>query len=242
VNLSKKLSNSSAPRHVAIIMDGNGRWAKQRGLKRRAGHKAGTENIRTVATQMADEGVEYLTLYAFSTENWRRPSAEVRGILGILRDVLDRELLALHNDNIQLRHLGRLDHLGTALKRSIEEAIKLTQNNDGLTLSIAFDYGSRDEILVAVGRMLAEGVRPERLDAKLFGNYLYTEGIPDPDLIIRTGGEKRLSNFLLWQAAYSEYYFTSVLWPDFDCAEVIRAIHDYTTRQRRFGGLKAESI
>tara|TARA_B100001750_G_scaffold192782_1_gene163630 strand:- start:792 stop:1448 length:657 start_codon:yes stop_codon:yes gene_type:complete len=218
-------------------MDGNGRWAKQRGLKRREGHKAGTANIRMVARQMAEEGVRYLTLYAFSTENWRRPSAEVRGILGILRDVLDRELLGLHNDNIRLRHLGRLDHLGTALRRSVEEAICLTQNNDGLTLSIAFDYGSRDEILAAIARILAEGVRPESLNVSMFANYLYTEHIPDPDLIIRTGGEQRLSNFLLWQAAYSEYYFTSVLWPDFDHAEVSQAINDYKRRQRRFGGI-----
>lgn len=218
-------------------MDGNGRWAKQRGLKRREGHKAGTENIRMVARKMAEEGVRYLTLYAFSTENWRRPSAEVRGILGILRDVLDRELLGLHNDNIRLRHLGRLDHLGTALRRSVEEAICLTQNNDGLTLSIAFDYGSRDEILAAIARILAEGVRPESLNVSMFANYLYTEHIPDPDLIIRTGGEQRLSNFLLWQAAYSEYYFTSVLWPDFDDTEVSQAINDYKRRQRRFGGI-----
>lgn len=237
MKLSKHPSSSSTPRHVAIIMDGNGRWAKQRGLKRREGHKAGTENIRMVARQMAEEGVRYLTLYAFSTENWRRPSAEVRGILGILRDVLDRELLGLHNDNIRLRHLGRLDHLGTALRRSVEEAICLTQNNDGLTLSIAFDYGSRDEILAAIARILAEGVRPESLNVSMFANYLYTEHIPDPDLIIRTGGEQRLSNFLLWQAAYSEYYFTSVLWPDFDHAEVSQAINDYKRRQRRFGGI-----
>ena len=237
MKLSKHPSSSSNPRHVAIIMDGNGRWAKQRGLKRREGHKAGTENIRMVARQMADEGVQYLTLYAFSTENWRRPSAEVRGILGVLRDVLDRELLGLHNDNIRLRHLGRLDHLGTALRRSVEEAICLTQNNDGLTLSIAFDYGSRDEILAAIARILAEGVRPESLNVSMFANYLYTEGIPDPDLIIRTGGENRLSTFLLWQAAYSEYYFTSVLWPDFDHTEVSQAINDYKSRQRRFGGI-----
>ncbi len=237
MKLSKHPSSSSTPGHVAIIMDGNGRWAKQRGLKRREGHKAGTENIRMVARQMAEEGVRYLTLYAFSTENWRRPSAEVRGILGILRDVLDRELLGLHNDNIRLRHLGRLDHLGTALRRSVEEAICLTQNNDGLTLSIAFDYGSRDEILAAIARILAEGVRPESLNVSMFANYLYTEHIPDPDLIIRTGGEQRLSNFLLWQAAYSEYYFTSVLWPDFDDTEVSQAINDYKRRQRRFGGI-----
>ena len=237
MKLSKHPSSSSTPGHVAIIMDGNGRWAKQRGLKRREGHKAGTENIRMVARQMAEEGVRYLTLYAFSTENWRRPSAEVRGILGILRDVLDRELLGLHNDNIRLRHLGRLDHLGTALRRSVEEAICLTQNNDGLTLSIAFDYGSRDEILAAIARILAEGVRPESLNVSMFANYLYTEHIPDPDLIIRTGGEQRLSNFLLWQAAYSEYYFTSVLWPDFDHTEVSQAINDYKRRQRRFGGI-----
>ena len=237
MKLSKHPSSSSTPGHVAIIMDGNGRWAKQRGLKRREGHKAGTENIRMVARKMAEEGVRYLTLYAFSTENWRRPSAEVRGILGILRDVLDRELLGLHNDNIRLRHLGRLDHLGTALRRSVEEAICLTQNNDGLTLSIAFDYGSRDEILAAIARILAEGVRPESLNVSMFANYLYTEHIPDPDLIIRTGGEQRLSNFLLWQAAYSEYYFTSVLWPDFDDTEVSQAINDYKRRQRRFGGI-----
>ena len=226
-----------APQHVAIIMDGNGRWAKRKGLPRRDGHRAGTENIRAVARCMADRGVSYLTLYAFSTENWRRPQGEVEGLLGILGEALSREVEALHQDGVRLRHVGRLDRLSPELRAAIEGAQALTQDNPGLTLSVAFDYGSRDEILEAMRRMLADGVAPEQVDDALVARYLYTSELPDPDLIIRTGGERRLSNFLLWQAAYSEYYFTPVLWPDFDEAEAAQALEEYGLRHRRYGGL-----
>ena len=225
------------PQHVAIIMDGNGRWARRKGLPRRNGHRAGTANIRAVARSMADRGVSYLTLYAFSTENWRRPQGEVEGLLGILGEALSREVEALHLDGVRLRHVGRLDRLSPDLRAAIEGAQALTQDNHGLTLSVAFDYGSRDEILEAIRRMLADGVAPEQVDDALVAGYLYTSELPDPDLIIRTGGERRLSNFLLWQAAYSEYYFTPVLWPDFDEAEAVRALEEYGLRHRRYGGL-----
>ena len=226
-----------APQHVAIIMDGNGRWARRRDLPRQEGHRAGTENIRAVARCMSDRGVNYLTLYAFSTENWRRPQGEVEGLLGIFSDALSREVAALHRDGVRLRHVGRLDRLSPGLRQAIEGAQALTHDNPGLTLSVAFDYGSRDEILGAMRRMLADGVAPEQVDDSLLARYLYTADLPDPDLIIRTGGERRLSNFLLWQAAYSEYYFTPVLWPDFDEAEAARALEEYGLRHRRYGGL-----
>ena len=225
------------PRHVAIIMDGNGRWASRQGLARQDGHRAGTENIRAVARCMSDRGVSYLTLYAFSTENWRRPQGEVEGLLGILGEALSREVEALHEDGVRLRHLGRPDRLSPELRAAIEGAQALTQDNPGLTLSVAFDYGSRDEILEAMRRMLADGVAPEQVDDALLARYLYTSDLPDPDLIIRTGGETRLSNFLLWQAAYSELYFTPVLWPDFDEAEAARALEEYGLRHRKYGGL-----
>ena len=225
------------PQHVAIIMDGSGRWASRRGLARQEGHRTGTSNIRAMARCMADRGVSYLTLYAFSTENWRRPQGEVEGLLGILGEALSREVAALHQDGVRLRHLGRLDRLSPDLRQAIEGAQALTQDNPGLTLSVAFDYGSRDEILEAMRRMLADRVAPEQVDDALLARYLYTSELPDPDLIIRTGGERRLSNFLLWQAAYSEYYFTPVLWPDFDEAEAARALEEYGLRHRRYGGL-----
>ena len=218
-------------------MDGNGRWASRRGLPRREGHRAGTGNIQSVARCMADRGVSYLTLYAFSTENWRRPPGEVEGLLGLLSDALSREVEALHRDGMRLRHVGRLDRLSPGLRQAIEGAQALTEDNPGLTLSVALDYGSRDELLEAVRRMLADGVAPEQVDDALVARYLYTAELPDPDLIIRTGGERRLSNFLLWQAAYSEYYFTPVLWPDFDEAEAARALEEYGLRHRRYGGL-----
>ena len=226
-----------APQHVAIIMDGNGRWASRQGLARQDGHRAGTSNIRAVARGMSDRGVSYLTLYAFSTENWRRPESEVEGLLGILGEALSREVEALHRDGVRLRHLGRLDRLSPELREAIEGAQALTQDNPGLTLSVAFDYGSRDELLEAMRRMLADGVAPEQVDDALVARYLYTSDLPDPDLIIRTGGETRLSNFLLWQAAYSELYFTPVLWPDFDEAEAARALEEYGLRHRKYGGL-----
>ncbi|MGD0351999.1 MAG: polyprenyl diphosphate synthase [Dehalococcoidia bacterium] len=223
------------PQHVAIIMDGNGRWAKQRGLPRLEGHRAGTENIRLVSEIFVEYKIKYLTLFAFSTENWKRPSAEVRGLLKILSDRLDPEINRFHEKNIRVRHLGRLDTLSPKLQQKIKRAIELTENNTGGTLSMAFDYGGRAEIVGAARRLLSARISAEDVNEDSFKKYLYAPDIPDPDLIIRTGGETRLSNFLLWQAAYSELYFTEVLWPDFNRAEIDKALDTYMSRHRRFG-------
>jgi undecaprenyl diphosphate synthase len=223
------------PQHVAIIMDGNGRWAKQRGLPRLEGHRAGTENIRLVSEIFVEYKIKYLTLFAFSTENWNRPSAEVRGLLKILSDRLDPEINRFHEKNIRVRHLGRLDALSPKLQQKIKRAIELTKNNTGGTLSMAFDYGGRTEIVGAARRLLSARISAEDVNEDSFRKYLYAPEIPDPDLIIRTGGETRLSNFLLWQAAYSELYFTEVLWPDFNRAEIDKALDTYMSRHRRFG-------
>ena len=223
------------PQHIAIIMDGNGRWAKEHGLPRLAGHKAGGENIRPVAKIFADYGVKYLTLYAFSTENWNRPRVEVAGLLKLLSNKIDQEIQAFHQENIRLVHLGRQDRLPQRLRRKVHAAIELTKNNTGLMLCLAFDYGGRDEIVQAARRIIVAGIPSDNIDKPLFARYLYVPDIPDPDLIIRTGGESRLSNFLLWQAAYSELYFTPVLWPDFCLKQVEEALSEYKRRQRRFG-------
>jgi undecaprenyl diphosphate synthase len=223
------------PQHVAIIMDGNGRWAKKRGLSRIEGHQAGTENIHRVAEIFAEYKIKYLTLFAFSTENWNRPSNEVKGILKILGDRLDPEIKRLHEKNIRVRHLGRLDALSPELQKKIKAAIELTGKNTSGTLTMAFDYGGRAEIVQAARRILSDRITTEDVTEDSFNKYLYAPDIPDPDLIIRTSGETRLSNFLLWQAAYSELYFTDVLWPDFNRAEIDKALADYKSRQRRFG-------
>jgi len=223
------------PQHVAIIMDGNGRWAKKRRLPRLAGHNAGGENIHPVAKIFADYGVKYLTLYMFSTENWNRPRIEVLGLLGLLAKKIDQESQAFHQENIRLLHLGRLDRLSQKLRGKLKAAVELTRNNTGLTLCLAFDYGGRDEIVQAARRITDASISGDNVDESVFVQYLYTAGIPDPDLLIRTGGESRLSNFLLWQAAYSELYFTPVLWPDFGHKDVEEALSEYKRRQRRFG-------
>jgi undecaprenyl diphosphate synthase len=223
------------PQHVAIIMDGNGRWAKERGLHRLAGHEAGGKNIRPVVKIFAAYGVRYLTLYAFSTENWSRPMVEVAGLLGLLAKKINQETQAFHQENIRLVHLGRLDRLSRKLREKVKAAVELTKNNTGLTLCLAFDYGSRDEIVQAAKRIADAGIPSDNIDESVFAQYLYSPDIPDPDLVIRTAGESRLSNFLLWQAAYSELYFTPVLWPDFGHKEVKEALSEYKRRQRRFG-------
>ena len=231
---------SPLPNHVAIIMDGNGRWAKQRGLPRLAGHEAGTSNVRRVVDRFNNYEVKYLTLYAFSTENWRRPDEEVNGLIHIFARMIDRETKALHEKGVRLFHLGKADSLSEELQTKVNKAIELTKNNTGITLSIAFDYGGRAEILDAVRRIVRDGIRPEDITDSLFSSYLYTPNVPEPDLIIRTAGEMRLSNFLIWQSAYSEYYSTPTLWPDFKDEEVDKALIAYSRRERRFGGLKAE--
>jgi undecaprenyl diphosphate synthase len=223
------------PRHVAIIMDGNGRWARKRGLPRLVGHNAGGDNIRPVVKIFDNYGVKYLTLYMFSTENWNRPRIEVAGLLSLLARKIDQETQAFHQENIRLVHLGRLDRLSQKLKEKVQAAVELTKNNTGLTLCLAFDYGGRDEIVQAARRIASAGIADDNIDESVFVRYLYSPDIPDPDLVIRTGGESRLSNFLLWQTAYSELYFTPVLWPDFGLEDVERALSEYKRRQRRFG-------
>ncbi len=220
-----------------MIMDGNGRWALARGLPRMAGHKAGTENLRRVIRAAVEFGIKYLTIYAFSTENWGRPPEEVRGLLNILEDVIDRELNELNQEGVQLRHLGRLEKLAPSLQEKVLDAVELTKNNDRLILSIAWNYGGRDEIVQAIQHILKDGVPAERVTDELVGQYLYTAGVPDPDLIIRTSGELRVSNFLIWQAAYSEWYITPTYWPDFDKEEFRRALEVYAQRDRRYGGV-----
>jgi len=223
------------PRHVAIIMDGNGRWARKRGLPRLVGHNAGGDNIRPVVKIFDNYGVKYLTLYMFSTENWNRPRIEVAGLLSLLARKIDQETQAFHQENIRLVHLGRLDRLSQKLKEKVQAAVELTKNNTGLTLCLAFDYGGRDEIVQAARRIASAGIADDNIDESVFVRYLYSPDIPDPDLVIRTGGESRLSNFLLWQTAYSELYFTPVLWPDFGLEDVEEALSEYKRRQRRFG-------
>jgi len=225
------------PSHIAIIMDGNGRWAEQRGFSRLEGHWAGVENLHSLVEYLDDQKLKYLTVYGFSTENWKRPEEEVEGLLCLLEEAIKQKTLKLHRRGIKLRHLGRLDELSPGLQLATNKALELTKNNTGLVFSIAFNYGGRAEILEAIQRLIAEGVPPQDVDEKLLNNYLYTAGLPDVDLLIRTGGEIRLSNFLMWQTAYAEYYFTEVLWPDFDKKEVDKALLSYSQRQRRFGGL-----
>lgn len=224
-------------RHIGIIMDGNGRWAKQRGLPRLAGHRAGVENIRPILRAAVEEDVRYLTLYAFSTENWARPADEVDGLIRLLAEYIDRETERLHADGVQLRHLGRLDGLPGELQRKVRDAVALTRNNTRLTVAVAFNYGGRADIVEAARAIIAAGTPPELVDEARIAEHLSTRGMPDPDLIIRTSGEWRLSNFLIWQAAYSEYWVTPVCWPDFGPEHLRQAIQDYSRRERRFGGL-----
>ena len=225
------------PRHVAIIMDGNGRWALSRGLPRLAGHKAGTENLRRIIRATVEFGIKYLTIYAFSTENWGRSPEEVQGLLGILEDVIDRELSELHQEGVQLRHIGRLEQLSPKLQKKVIRAMEFTKNNDRLILNIAFNYGGRDEIVNAIQRMMKDGIQPDKVTDNMVSQYMYTAGVPDPDLVIRTSGELRVSNFLIWQAAYSEWYFTPTYWPDFDKEEYRRALKAFVQRDRRYGGV-----
>jgi undecaprenyl diphosphate synthase len=226
------------PYHVGIIMDGNGRWARQQGLPRLEGHRAGTENIRRVLQACGEYGIKIVTIYAFSTENWFRPREEVRGLIGILERVLESEVRNMHEQGVRLCHLGELEGLPDKLRAAVADAIELTKKNDRLILNVAFNYGGRSEIVRGVKRLLEENVPPGEVDEELLGRYLYTAGLPDPDLIIRTGGEMRLSNFLIWQSAYAEYYSTPTFWPDFDKEALNKALQAYAQRERRFGRLK----
>ena len=227
----------TVPTHVGIIMDGNGRWASRRGLPRLAGHNAGTENVRRITIACADAGVEVLTIYAFSKENWRRPADEVFGLMRLLASRIDQEAAELHRNNVQIRHVGELEGIQPRLAERVRAAVVLTRQNTGLILNVAFNYGGRQEIARAVQRVLASGARPEDITEELIDRHLDTAGLPDLDLVIRTGGEMRLSNFLLWQAAYAEYYSTPTCWPDFGREELYQAFAEFGRRVRRFGGL-----
>ena len=228
------------PQHVAIIMDGNGRWAEARGLPRAAGHRAGTENLRRVLRATVEFGVPVLTIYAFSTENWSRPSTEVRALMMLLEHVLDREVRDLHESGVQIRHIGRKEGLSSRIVAKIAQAERLTRNNEQLVLNVAFNYGGRAEIVDAVKAIIAEGISPDDVDEDIIGEHLATAGLPDPDLVIRTGGDMRLSNYLIWQAAYAEFYSTPIYWPDFDKEQLYEALASYSSRERRFGGLIQE--
>ena len=234
-SLKKNISHNGVLTHLAIIMDGSGRWAENKRLPRLAGHRAGTENIRSIIEESAKLGIQHLTLFAFSTENWRRPSSEVEGIMDILKNVINSETFSLHQQGVKILHIGSLQGLSQELKEAISYATELTRNNKALCLNVAFNYGGRAEILEATKKMLTDNISVQDLDEKTFSSYLDTAGIPDPDLIIRTGGEMRLSNFLIWQSAYSEYYSTTKFWPDFKKSDLRKALDTYKRRDRRFG-------
>ncbi len=229
------LTPYKVPTHVAIIMDGNGRWAKQRHLPRQAGHRAGAENIRRIINACVEFNIKILTIYAFSTENWGRPEREVRALMKIISRVIDQELDELHAQGVCLHHLGSMTGVDPSLQERVRRALELTKNNDRLILNVAFNYGGRAEILHAVRQILADGISPDELTEELFSSYLFTRGLPDPDLVIRTSGELRISNFLIWQAAYAEYYPTPTYWPDFGREDLYEAIVAYNQRERRFG-------
>jgi undecaprenyl diphosphate synthase len=233
-------SSKKIPHHVAIIMDGNGRWAKSRNMPKLAGHRAGAEAAREIVTASGELGIRFLTLYTFSTENWKRPKNEVDALFGMLSDYLDKELDKLHKNNIRFMVTGDIEGIPDPLRSKLKNAIKATVNNTGLTVNLALNYGSRGEITRAA-RLIASDVKcgvikPEDIDEKLFSRYLYTKDIPDPDLLIRTSGEYRVSNFLLWQISYSELYITDKMWPDFGKKDLKQACSEFGKRDRRFGG------
>ena len=220
-------------------MDGNGRWAQERGLPRIEGHRKGVERIRVVLETLSSAGAEYMTVYAFSTENWGRPQDEVEGLMNLFSAAVEEQTRELHEQNVRIVHLGKTANLDPELRSAVENAQSLTATNSGITLNVAFDYGGRDEILQAVRRIIRDGLNPDHLDEDTFRRYLFTAHCPDPDLIIRTGGEQRISNFLLWQSAYSEYFHTPTLWPDLQPAELEQALEVFRARQRRYGKVAA---
>src|SRR5947209_9363692 len=235
--VARTVSNEAVPHHIAIIMDGNGRWAQRRHLPRLAGHRAGVLNIHRIANACHDRGVRMLTVYAFSTENWGRPQEEVTGLMKIFAEASERETRNLHEKGVCVRHVGTMDNVPVHLRRSIENAVDLTRDNPNLILNVAFNYGGRAEIVDAVRRIVADGLSASEITEETITRYLYTADLPDPDLVIRTAGEMRLSNFLIWQAAYSEYYSTPTLWPDFGEDDLDAAIQSYASRHRKFGKL-----
>ncbi|MFY9140199.1 MAG: isoprenyl transferase [Thermacetogeniaceae bacterium] len=237
----QKLDKSRLPYHVAIIMDGNGRWAQERNLPRSVGHRTGMESLRTVVKLCSQLGIKILTVYAFSTENWKRPQEEVSVLMGLLYEYIKKELDELNREQVQVRVIGRLKELPARAQQEIKRAVELTANNNKLIFNIALNYGGRAEIVDAVRKLASlaiEGkIDPEEITEELMQQYLYTADLPDPDLLIRPAGEKRISNFLLWQIAYTEFYFTEVYWPDFREEDFLKALDAYQNRKRRFGGL-----
>ncbi len=235
----KILQNGNIPRHIAVIMDGNGRWAQKRGLPRSAGHAAGVKTVKRIVEAAGEIKVSILTLFTFSTENWERPKSEVAAIMKLLYDATRQEMKELEEKNVRLITTGRIDQLSFQRRTILRKAISRTKNNTGLVLNLALNYSGRMEIIDAVKKLAADvksnKIRPNQIDENLFHDYLYTDGLPDPDLLIRTSGEMRLSNFLLWQSAYTELYVTDVLWPDFSEKDFYLAIWDYQNRERRFG-------
>lgn len=233
------------PRHIALIMDGNGRWARERGLSRTQGHRAGVEALRTAVRTAGELGIEYLTVYSFSSENWSRPEGEISELMELLRRFIRKDLAELHRNNVRVRIIGRRDDLEPAILDLLLEAEGLTRDNDGQTLVVAFNYGARQEIAAAASRLAKEvaagRLDPADIDADRVAGMLDTAGIPEPDLLIRTSGEQRLSNFLLWQCAYTEFVFSPLYWPDFDRDALVSAIDEFNARERRFGGLKART-
>ncbi len=233
------VNTEKRPRHIAVIMDGNGRWAKKRSLPRIRGHQVGMDSVRAVISTCAKEGIGYLSLYAFSTENWLRPEKEVRALMMLLKTFIKKELNNLHRANIRVHTIGEIERLPGDIYDLVQKVLEKTKNNTGLVLNIAWSYGAREEIVRAVSAIAEKAARgeldPAAIDTQCVTQHLYTADIPDPDLLIRTSGEMRISNFLLWQIAYTELYVTDVLWPDFREEETLRAIAEYQTRKRRFG-------
>ena len=239
--MKTKQAGDGFPRHIAIILDGNGRWAKKKGLPRTAGHSAGSENFRKIAYYCRDIGLDYLTVYAFSTENWKRPAEEVRTIMRLLGKYLNEAIETMERDGIKMRVFGDVSGLPEELQKLVDRTNEISEHYDGFQANICLNYGGRAELIHAAecyARDFRDGFVKEPLNEEIFGNYLYSAGIPDPDLLIRPGGELRISNFLLWQCAYSEFYFTDVLWPDFTTDELDKAIAAYLNRERRYGGLR----
>lgn len=236
--LLSKLDRDSIPSHIAVIMDGNGRWAVEKGLPRTEGHRQGVETVRSTVRNCSDLGIRVLTLFAFSTENWKRPAGEVNFLMSLPEKYFKQELPELMKNNVQVRLIGDGARLPRKVQKAVSEGSEATKDNSGMILNFALNYGSRAEILMAVNRLIVDGKKNNlsaNVDEKLFSKYLYTEGIPDPDLLIRTSGEMRISNFLLWQLAYSELWFTDIYWPDFSRLHLLEALTDYQSRKRRFG-------
>ena len=235
----------NVPQHIAIILDGNGRWAKSKGMPRNYGHAQGSKNVERICEEAWRMGIKYLTVYAFSTENWNRPQSEVNALMALLRNYMKTCLKTAEKNDMKIRVIGNLAPLDDDIKSRIHELVESSKNNNGLNFTIALNYGSRDEMTRAVRRMAADcaagKLAADVIDEKVFASYLDTCELPDPDLLIRTSGEQRLSNYLLWQLAYSEFYFTDVLWPDFTKEELVRAIEQYNSRDRRYGGVGEES-